>query len=214
MGKELANNKTASDVSDVNSLLENDLGVPLALHISLSRPLTLKTAEKDAFIGKLKQTVNDSNIKAFDTRAKDLAWHPNESNSRWFLVLRLQESAALCNLLEMCNAVAQDFGQPLLYSDLEGSKTRTEVSQFHISLAWSLQPPMSTSKSRESDTPHSKGVEEAGIPHELLGRVYALSINFIEVKVRIGQDVHSLPLKARRKMSTGLTSGECDHSLK
>ena len=193
----------------MNSLLENDLGVALPLHISLSRPLVLKTAQKDNFLARLRQMVSDSNIKAFDTQPRDLAWHPNETRTRWFLVLRLQTSSGreLNKLLEASNGLARDFEQPVLYAEAATLGSEASDEQFHISIGWALQRPPSMDADaarsvRECRSSASEGA--AGVPYELLGKASSLSLGFNEVKVRIGQDVHSIPLKTRRQTGLGV----------
>ena len=191
--------------AEVTSLLQNDLGVSLPLHISLSRPLTLRTDQRESFLTQLKNEISESSsIKAFDVQPGDLAWHSNESHTRWFLVLRLESAShstkgreSLNSLLTRCNAVAKKFGQPTLYAESE-SKTETssvveDTGQFHISIAWSLQPP------KAAKDMGMNGVEARdGIPYGLLSKLTNMVIRFGEVKVRIGQDVHRIPLKARR----------------
>lgn len=192
-----------SEDAKVHSLLENDLGVALPLHISLARPLTLKTEQKDHFLARLQETVSHSNVPTFTIQPKDLAWHSNENSTRWFLVLRLQRSAELemVRLLEACNYVANDFAQPLLYAsrDERGRvHAASEVSEkFHISVAWALEAP----GMRDGSGRRSPAIDatEPGLPCELLERLNDLSIPIGEVKVRIGQDVHAVPLRAARR---------------
>lgn len=186
----------------IHSLLENDLGVALPLHISLSRPLTFKTEAKNLFLTCLQQAITESNIRVFNVQPKDLAWHSNENSTRWFLVLRLQRSAdeEMSRLLEVCNQIASEFSQPLLYaSGNKHGKSRAApdaAQKFHVSIAWSLERPEFEDKNgRRKSTGEEDGV---GVPYELLGRLTELSVAFGEVKVRIGQDVHAVPLKPAR----------------
>lgn len=190
----------------VHSLLENELGVSLPLHISLSRPLTLKTEQKNAFLLRLEKAVHDSSIRAFHTQPKQLAWHANENSTRSFLVLRLQrlEDQDMARLLETCNSIANDFNQPLLYAskDKRGRvQPAPEVGEkFHISVAWSLKAPGKVEKGRRGSAILGDNDDDGmGVPYELLSRLTSLSIGFGEVKVRIGQDVHNIPLKAVRR---------------
>lgn len=46
----------------VNSFLMSDLGVPLPLHISLSRPLSFPTEEKDEFSESVEKALRSSGI--------------------------------------------------------------------------------------------------------------------------------------------------------
>lgn len=109
----------------------------------------------------------------------------------------------MSKLLEICNEIAREFEQPLLYSHDEGQEHRTGegADQFHISIAWSLQPP-------KSDEDHmAKHLEKqpvppiSDVPHSLLDQLGSLPIHFSEVKVRIGQDVHAIAVRARRQSS-------------
>ena len=146
--------------------------------------------------------MNGSSIKAFDVQVKDLAWHPNEGLTRWFLVLRSHTIPELSKLLDVCNGVARDFGQPQLYAEPSDSDSKSKDDQFHISIAWSLQAPVSKDIDTENVSRKRSVHEELGVPYELLGQVYALTINFAEVKVRIGQDVHAIALKSSRQVNS------------
>ena len=180
------------------SLLKNDLNVAQLLHISLSRPLTLKTDQKDSFLLRVKEAVLESNVRAFNALVKDLSWHPNETKTRWFLVLRLEMSPQLSRLLDICNGAAKRFSQPLLYAEQRDGKNDTTGDQFHISIAWSLQQPKA--HRRDVHLTESDSVQDTtGVPYALLGQWTALSIAFGAVKLRIGQDVHAIALKARRQ---------------
>lgn len=176
----------------VQSLLQNDLGVALPLHVSLSRPLVLKTEHKEGFLNQLKQAISRGGVRAFTSKPDALAWHPNEISTRWFLVLRLQrpEKDELSKLLSACNEVAEAFKQPLLYvadrPKMSSTTTNAEANpagddKFHISIAWSLKQP---AVGDDTDTSTRDFA--------------ALKVPFSEVKVRIGQDVTTLPLPARR----------------
>lgn len=192
-----------SNDDKVHSLLENDLGVSLPLHVSLSRPLTLKTEQKDLFLSRLQTAVNESNAKAFRVQPKDAAWHCNENGTRWFLVLRLQnsEQQEMSRLLEACNSLASEFGQPLLYAtkDSKGMVQAETVARdkFHISVAWALEHPSGRDESGQRRSVFEQ--EDLGVPYEVLSRLADLNIGFSEVKIRIGQDVHAIPLKAARR---------------
>ncbi|GIZ43811.1 hypothetical protein CKM354_000702400 [Cercospora kikuchii] len=179
----------------VHSLLENDLGVRQPLHVSLSRPLSLQTDDKDVFLEQMIKRSASSGISAFAVQPLDLVWHPNEQGTRWFLVLRLQRPAGdeLRSLLEMCNSVANEFSQPLLYSDepkLSKTSTNDAHDSFHISIAW-------TTQLNQADA--TSGPVAVDLPNTLLQPVTTESINFAEIKVRIGQDVNCIPLQQARK---------------
>lgn len=169
------------------------------MHISLSRPLTLRTDQKDTFLAHLKEAIAEGHVKAVSVKVRDLTWYPNESKTRWFMVVRLQMSPDLSKLLGVSNGVAREFGQPLLYAHDESQhQTESEgVDQFHISIAWSLQAPNSQGPPEAKLFENEHLVETHGIPYSLLGQLSSCSIHFGEVKVRIGQDVHSIALKTR-----------------
>lgn len=105
-------------------------------------------------------------------------------------------------LLGVTNEKAKEFGQPLLYVDKGGENPASDVletgdgvgdgvDQFHLSIAWSLDDMTATS-----------GVQSTTIKQPL-----ELDITVDAVKVRIGQDVTSLPLAAeRRRKVPGLSS--------
>ncbi|CZT17819.1 uncharacterized protein RCC_03655 [Ramularia collo-cygni] len=167
----------------IHTLLENDLGVQLPLHISLSRPLTLKTAQKDKFLADLKTAISTTGVRGFAVTPNKLTWHPNEDGTRWFLVLSLirPENNELQKLLDVCNKLAGEAGQPLLY---QGSKSReVDDGKFHLSVAWSLTP------QEEGEVDVATGIKE---------KLKGLKIELGEVKARIGQDVTSIPLRKRR----------------
>jgi hypothetical protein len=187
--------------------LQNELGVALPLHISLSRPLTLKTEQKDGFFHSLRNAVRGSSVRAFATSLEQLQWHPNEDGTRWFLVLRVADrNHELMKLLHACNSVADMYDQPRLYEDDENaeSKRKNGVStnheqesqlskKFHISIAWSLQKPSAIG----ADEDVNNGTASPN-------SVRSLSVPFNEVKVRIGQDVTLLPLDVKRRRSSGV----------
>lgn len=191
----------------VHSLLQNDLGVALPLHVSLSRPLVLKTEHKDDFFNSLREAISSSGAREFETSFERLQWHPNEDRTRWFLVLRvLDEDDALLKLLRTCNSVAVEYGQPKLYEDddVHGggrrpSRQTPKISEkFHISIAWSLEEPPSSGRTIAGET--------ACDARDLPPAVHSLRVPFGEVKVRIGQDVTSMPLDPRRRRTSGVLS--------
>lgn len=180
--------------SGITSLLHNELGVSLPLHISLSRPLVLKTEQKDAFLAQLKKIISTSGSRALTVKIASTAWHPNETRTRWFLVLALDRSALpdLQKLLGAANATAAQFGQPKLY--YEGGSTSEQAGhteKFHISIAWTLQDP--TGNPAVSKIDITTLAASTGKPD-----LQSINVSFTEVKVRIGQDVTAIPLGPRR----------------
>lgn len=133
--------------ADITTFLTSDLGAPLPLHISLSRPITLTTADKDDFLQDLLSTIKGSNINPFELAIRNVEWHRTEESGRSFLVLRLEhcspdsdpdsgpgptaknKNPELTELLRRCNQTATRYGQPALYgwaSDGDPSTTNPE----------------------------------------------------------------------------------------
>ena len=190
-----ADDKVAGEQSKIHSLLQNDLGVSLPLHVSLSRPLVLRTEQKDLFLDRLRNAIPTSGVRTFTVRPNGLRWHSNESNSRYFLVLGLERTqrAEMSSLLSTCNRVAKAFDQPLLYAEdtniAKGKRKDAKPpspagGKCHISIAWSLEA-----------TKLGPSGQDIPIP----SAVAELDISFSEIKVRIGQDVTAVPLPAARK---------------
>jgi hypothetical protein len=211
----------------VHSLLQDPLAVPLPLHISLSRPLILKTADKDTFSSGLATSLTSLDLQAFKVTPKEVIWHPNEDGTRWFLVLRVASSGSpssgeseLEMLLGACNHLARKFGQPLLYvngvqgreaarggeAEEVGKDEVVEEDHFHISIAWALEPPPSSSG--VVNAPQAgNGDDVKGrvvlIPESLRAELKKLEIAFDQVKLRIGQDVTNFPLRKVRMQTHG-----------
>lgn len=193
----------------LHSLLTSDLGVPLPLHISLSRPLSLPTADKDAFLDRLTAAVRSSGVGPFDVAPGGLGWFRSPDSERSFLILRVAIPGAavgaadvdagapcaasalnpqLLQLLSRCNGVAAAFGQPPLYQE---TPTAPVGSAFHISLGWSFGLPDEGSSVRSL-----KVLREPGFAD-----VRAWKIPVPGVKVKIGNVIHHVSLsraKGRR----------------
>lgn len=160
-------NRTDEQAFQLHSLLTSDLGVPLPLHISLSRSIHITTVQRSPFFDSLKRLLNSSEVRPFEVKFTLLEWVANSDATRWFLVLRVlePEQNELNKLLHISNMVVQDFGNPCLYTastsacddgafnnsralkdtDSFNSMNRTKVQNasaaFHVSVAWALQPP-------------------------------------------------------------------------
>ncbi|SPO02258.1 uncharacterized protein DNG_04931 [Cephalotrichum gorgonifer] len=143
----------------LTSLLTSDLGAPLPLHISLSRPLALTTAQKDEFLAGVSAAIRGSRTSPFSVNPTSLHFFKSPDSNRTFLVLKIhpvpdysppaqsQPSKAgpearrnpLTTLLQKCNAVAAEYSLPLLYARRETEAgSGVDERAFHLSLAWTL----------------------------------------------------------------------------
>jgi hypothetical protein len=201
--KSTASSSGSSEDFEIHSLLENDLGAALPLHISLSRTLVLKTSERDPFLEQVTSNVRNASIMPFNVTFKSLIWYPNNDKTRWFLSLGANQSKKdeLNRLLHACNATVSVFGQPTLYlsegdSPQPKKRPREENERnipdcskfFHVSLAWSLTPPFGHPQGEELIT--------EDIKH--------LSVKFNCIKVKVGNTVNTVALPPKAKASESL----------
>lgn len=185
--------------------------MPQPLHISLSRPLVLRTETKDAFLATLSSSLSAASKrlspngeKALLVKPTQLSWHPNEDRTRAFLVLRVEdrEEGALGELLRTSNRAAKAYGLPELYARPHGQSGKQKLGAveeeeqyedaFHISIAWSLDV--------DTDVDMEALKEEEAV-RDCMKEVDGWAIPFEEVKIRIGRDVSSVPLGRKRKGS-------------
>ncbi|RAH81074.1 hypothetical protein BO86DRAFT_363609 [Aspergillus japonicus CBS 114.51] len=189
----------------LQSLLHSDLGAQLPLHISLSRPVVLRTEQRQSFVEVFQSAVKQSHVAPFDTTADSLDCVSNYEKTRWFYVLRVRTPGddELNRLLRLSNRALARFDQPPLYekavpSSSAGTKTATSVKSsraktkpetetetdysgcFHISLAWSLTAPSTAEKEQLASID--------------LRALHDLRIGFDCVKVKIGNQISSIPL--------------------
>ena len=138
---------------ELHSFLTSELGTQLPLHISLSRPLSLTTADKDSYLDKIRETISTGVIAPFVVRPVGLAWYKSPDSERTFFVLRTEEALhtaetkngkakanpSLMNLLAKCNRTAVLFGEPPLYQRKESTRADEHAhGAFHISIGWTL----------------------------------------------------------------------------
>lgn len=185
----------------LHSFLTSDLGTPLPLHISLSRPFVLTTDDKDDFLRRLTAAIEGQTATSrFTVRPSALSWHRSPDSNRAFLVLRVRErddgtNPGLAALLARCNALVPQFGQPPLYAssppghDGAAAAPSSADDKFHVSVAWSFADVTKELHARTAGVYERSGFQ---------GRVGALQIPVECVKVKIGNVVASLTLSGGR----------------
>ncbi|ELR10004.1 nuclease [Pseudogymnoascus destructans] len=201
---------------DVQSLLTSDLGSPLPLHISLSRPIGFSTATKDAFLSSIQTAISNSDIHPFPITFNGCDWASNYEGTRWFLALRVSKPLQdnLNKLLRVCNGTVQSHGQPPLYASAVSPDPNTTgqsklppqppssspspkkdlSSSFHISIAWALTVPPKTAGSWQP--PAASEIEKLNSA--------STPIVASEIKAKIGNVVTSIPLSVDREERKGL----------
>ncbi|KAJ3955634.1 poly(U)-specific 3'-to-5' RNA exonuclease [Colletotrichum tropicale] len=132
-------------------LLTSDLNAPLPLHVSLTRPLSLTTAQKDDFLSALTSSVSHA-TGPFTLSPRGIGFFKSPDSDRAFLILRVADPRAssrdsnsttgknpqLRAMLTKCNAVALRFGQPPLY---QARATELVDDAFHVSIGWTFGLP-------------------------------------------------------------------------
>ncbi|KAL6892590.1 hypothetical protein HDV57DRAFT_188384 [Trichoderma longibrachiatum] len=180
----------------LHSFLTSDLGAPLPLHISLSRPLSLSTSTKDRFLDQISSALQASGVPQFSVSPRRLLWYNSPDSNRTFLILQVAGSSTsksagtlsnpeLMRLLNACNDMAQRFDQPILYQNKGGDKDAADEA-FHISIGWALDLPV--------DEESNKALEAFG--DEEFQSVKAWKISVPGVKVKIGNVVSHVPLSS------------------
>ncbi|KAJ5953590.1 hypothetical protein N7454_000486 [Penicillium verhagenii] len=173
---------TSSSQSEIQSLLHSDLGAQLPLHISLSRPVVLRTEQRSSFEKLLQNAIEESQISPFSLTPDGLKWVSNYQATRWFLVLRVAkpENDNLNRLLHLCNRALARFDQPPLYASRGTPESKDFSECFHISLAWALKEPSQEDKDLVAATD--------------LKSLQSLRVWFDSVKIKIGNNVSSILL--------------------
>lgn len=180
----------------LNTFLTSDLGAPLPLHVSLSRPIVLTTGEKDLFLDKITESIESSSTHPFQLTPYGLGWYKSLDSDRTFLVLRvstgmrvvassdeLPSNKELVDLLKRCNAVATSFDQPALYQSAADTELVEEA--FHVSIAWASAMPdaeMSQRTYRLLDRRHT------------FGSICKWEVAVSSIKAKIGNIVTRVPL--------------------
>ncbi|KAL7787812.1 hypothetical protein V8C37DRAFT_389608 [Trichoderma ceciliae] len=184
----------------LHSLMTSDLGAPLPLHISLSRPISLSTSNKDRFLDQISSALHTGGVHQFSLSPKRLRWYESPDSNRTFLILQVagsstsDDAATLSNpelmrVLEVCNDTVQSFNQPILYQHQSRGRDSADEA-FHISIGWALN--------LQVDEESNKALEAFG--GEEFGSIKSWKVPVPGVKVKIGNVVSHLPL------STGTTS--------
>ncbi|KAG5983796.1 hypothetical protein E4U55_007111 [Claviceps digitariae] len=197
----------------LHSFLTSDLGTPLPLHISLSKPLSLPSSIKDDYLSKIQDAICTSGIGRFSVKPTGLAWHKSPDSNRTFVVLRivtatkvvrdkvgdqrnsrpLSTNPELKTLLVKCNAVAALFEQPTLYQQNADDAADAADTAFHISVGWTMGSPdddtclMVVQKCRDVQ----------------FGNIRDWDIAVDGVKAKIGNVISHIPLSRRFKGHKG-----------
>lgn len=180
----------------LRNFVTSDLGAHLPLHISLSRPLSLRTANKDDFLDKVTKSIRSSGTGAFVVRPGGLAWYRSPDSDRMFLVLHVVAGAGtgstnpqLMRLLTRCNTVSTSFNQPALYQ-----KTHNEAvgTAFHVSIAWTFEQPDEEASLRVLGLFKRRQFKE----------LQTWKINVSSVKAKIGNVVSDIALAERAQAAT------------
>ncbi|KAK2062409.1 hypothetical protein LY76DRAFT_537088, partial [Colletotrichum caudatum] len=182
-------------------LLTSDLNAPLPLHISLSRPLSLTKAQKDSFLSSLASALSSATGN-FALSPRGVGFFKSPDSDRAFLVLRVADPAAsrdsastsgknphLRTLLTRTNAVALRFNHPALY---QAHATELVDDAFHVSIGWTFGLP-----------PEDACLQTyALLKQPEFHRIRQWRIEVTGVKVKIGNAVTNVPLKAPSKVGT------------
>lgn len=171
--------------------MTDDLGVARPLHVSLSAPLILQRENKDEFLDSMSKAlgvVANNILGTLTPEPKEFAWHANAEGSRHFLVMKLGRSDTMWQLLHASNDVAARYGCQKLYDrEVEDDKD----CPFHVSIGWTLRRP-------ESSVPLGKdGV--LGPPLDAIAKGLEswgkINIPIDMIKIRLGQDITSIPFR-------------------
>lgn len=209
--------------AELTGFLTSDLGAPLPLHVSLSRPFVLSTAEKDEFLKQVTERVRRTRVPPFTLGCEGgVEWHRTPESNRSFLVLRVgsrlrksqsrtserhdgqekdgdedprqpNRNPELTALLERCNAAVATYGQPQLYQWADDARIG---DAFHVSIAWSFAEP--------DEELRNMTAEVFACP-EFGDALRQMDFEVDGVKAKIGNVVNHIPLATEKsKRSKGL----------
>ncbi|KAG4440967.1 hypothetical protein IFR05_003531 [Cadophora sp. M221] len=204
--------------SKVHSSVTSDVGVPLPLHVSLSRSLGFLAAQKDDFVDSLDRVLKVSGIRPFDITFTGLKWVANFEKTRWFLVLSIPkpESDGLNKILFVCNSIVKQYGQPPLYpkpptgpsiyarkkqqrrQSQENRETPSDKS--HTNLDWSeiqdATDAFHISLAWTLQDPSQELLElTESVAKDHLNRLQNIEVSVKEIKCKVGNVVTSISLR-------------------
>ncbi|KAI5864808.1 hypothetical protein GGS23DRAFT_595504 [Durotheca rogersii] len=212
----------------LTSFLTSELGAPQPLHVSLSRPIALATAHKDAFLERLRARVQRA-APPFDLAPVALAWHRARDSERSFLVLRVASASSssssplsssssfsfsssssspppknpeLARLLRHCNALVAEFQQPPLYAGADADADAPDDA-FHVSIAWSFAAPTPEVRRRTQEVFAAPAEAAAAAVSPLRDAVLAMRVPVRGLKAKIGNVVTHIALPAPGAASAG-----------
>ncbi|EMR11394.1 hypothetical protein PNEG_00418 [Pneumocystis murina B123] len=156
---------------EFKSLVENDLGMPLPLHISLSRSLMLGSD----IINEFKNTIKTKVIfESFNIKFSNIAIFKNEDTSRTFLVLIIETGKEILRtILQTVDSIVKKYGCQTFYEENKNSK-------FHVSIAWCLSHTII----------HKTIINRLNNEYSGLLSIHKLHVN--QVKIKIGNTIHSV----------------------
>ncbi|RPA89349.1 hypothetical protein L873DRAFT_1722259 [Choiromyces venosus 120613-1] len=185
---------TAETGLKLESHLQSDLGSEQPLHLSLSKPNVLTTAQREGFLELLRDRLDKTRIKPFSVEFTGFEFVSNNDRTRWFFVLSATkgEDTQLPRLLQLANHTFESFEQPPLYAEENGDK----LDGFHVSLAWSLTGP-----DKETKTKVLEALKKHACWDKILGdrEDGKLKLVIDAIKVKIGSVVHIIELGKKEK---------------